>query len=226
MSDLSILCVTRGEVHAHRFILELGRVQHLLDAELVVALDGNDPHPLFDGFDFALRVRSTGDIGSVLDEALTACTRSYVLRIDDDERCSDAMVEWLERRDYEAGQHWKFSRAHLWGDAQHILLTPHLWPDHQTRLSWKRFAGNRRAVHAGSPYGGGVEAPVAIEHHKFLVRSLEFRREMIRRYDSIQPGAGSHFRMFSCPEDFYTESQIADSVAKWDGRTITWERAA
>ena len=216
-SDLSILCVSRGELHAHRFICKLGELAYLLDAELVLALDGDAPHPIFDGFDFALRVRSSGDIGSVLDEALTACSRSYVLRIDDDERCSDTMVRWLESKEYEAGQHWKFARAHLWGDEQHMLLTPHLWPDHQTRLSWKQYAGNRKAVHAGSPYGGGVPAPCVIEHHKFLVRSLEARREMVRRYDAIQPGAGSNFRPFSVPEDFYTEAELQKSTSAWNG---------
>lgn len=82
-------------------------------------------------------------------------------------------------------------------------------------------AGDRGAIHAGSPYGGGHEAPVAIEHWKFIVRTLAERRAIIERYDRVQEGAGSRFRAFSCPEDFYGPEVIASSTMSWDGRDLT-----
>jgi hypothetical protein len=212
------LCVTRGEQHALAAVRHMHMVAASLDAELLLVLDGPSPQsPSFNGWAFQANVRSGGYIESVLDQALAAATRSYVLRIDDDERCSAGMVHWLDGREYETAQHWKFPRAHLWGDAQHVLMTPQLWPDYQTRLSWRQFAGGRNSIHAGSPHGGGQPAPYAIEHHKFLVRSLEARREIVARYDAIEPGAGSRFRAFSCPEDYYSHEELRGAVRRWDG---------
>jgi hypothetical protein len=48
-------------------------------------------------------------------------------------------------------------------------------------------------------------APVALEHHKFLVRSWVERRELLERYDEIRAGAGSRFVVFSLPELFDLE---------------------
>lgn len=213
---LTILCVTRAEPHARRFLLEMAALAAALeDAELVVAADGEDAaHRLrvvtfCEGStviaDAVRQVRSLGYIESVLDEALGFCRGEYVLRLDDDERCSPAMARWLNGRRYMAAEHWKFPRANLWPTADHVALTPHLWPDHQTRLSVRGKAGGRSLIHSGSPFGGGEDAGVVIEHHKFLVKSLEERRAIVGRYDRIQPNAGTSFLAFSCPEDAYPD---------------------
>jgi hypothetical protein len=220
VSDLSILCVSRGEEYARPFLNAMHDLKEILKAELIVLLDRRQVGRSLNGWVFQGHVESAGYIESVLDEALKYCTREYVLRLDDDERCSKGMVEWLAAAQYEEGQHWKFERAHLWGDTQHVLMTPHLWPDYQTRLSWRQYAGGRSTIHEGSPHGGGVPAHCAIEHWKFLVRTLEERREIVTRYDAIQPGAGSRFRAFSCPEDFYAPDEIVAAVRRWDGRRL------
>jgi hypothetical protein len=220
VADLSLLCVTRGEPHAAPFVHRLADLQRRLQAELVLICDGQLYPSGLNGTVWAGLVHSQGYIESVLDEAVGKCSRDYVLRLDDDEACSKAMVDWLAREEYQTAQHWKFPRVHLWGDTEHALVTPQLWPDHQTRLSLRSLAGGRRAIHAGSPYGGGIPAPCAIEHWKFLVRSLPERREIVDRYDAIQPGAGSRFRAFSVPEDFYTAEELAAAVRTWDGRMV------
>jgi hypothetical protein len=145
-------------------------------------------------------VVSKGYIESVLDEALEYTAGRYVLRLDDDERCSPAMVQWLREEQFLASDHWKFPRAHILSDGR-VSLHPQLWPDHQTRLSVRAKSGGRRWIHAGSPFGGGDEAPVVIEHHKFAVKSLQERMAIADRYDSIQPGSGNGgMQAFNVPE--------------------------
>ena len=194
---LSILCVTRAEPFAEPFLTAMAELAGDLEAELAIVRDGVDVH-------------SSGYIESVLDEALGFCTGDYVLRLDDDERCSPAMVDWLASGKWASRPSWKFCRQHLWGDERHFIITPQLWPDHQSRLAHRSLSGGRITIHAGSPHGGGELAPCAMVHAKFLVKSLEERRAIVRRYDAIQPGAGTNFAAFSVPEDVYEEAAIAE----------------
>jgi hypothetical protein len=85
-------------------------------------------------------------------------------------------------------------------DEVRVITTPPLWPDHQTRLSTREKSFGRNHIHCGSPFGGGELAPYPILHHKFVIKSLEERQEIVRRYDEIQPGAGGGFWQFSVPE--------------------------
>jgi hypothetical protein len=149
-----------------------------------------------------LGVVAEGFIESVLDLVVRSCVGRWVLRLDDDERCSPAMVRWLVEERYKAEQHWKFARAHLWGNPKTVIRNMQLYPDHQTRLSLLEMSGGRNHIHAGSPYGGGVLAPCVIEHHKFLIRSLDERLVIADRYDRIQQGAGrlGGMAMFQIPE--------------------------
>lgn len=212
MSDLSILCVTRAEPHAIPLLRAMRSVAFATGGELVVAADGEEAEATLrrELIGPVIPVRSAGFIESVLDEAIAGCSRDYVLRLDDDERCSQAMIRWLADGQYRREPHWKFSRMNLWGDEQHFLVTPHLWPDHQTRLSQRAMAGGRTSIHAGSPFGGGALAPVAILHEKFLVKSLAERREIVARYERLQPGAGVPFAPFSVPEDVYDSVGLAE----------------
>lgn len=205
---LSILVVTKAEPHAELYLLAMATLADDLGGELVIACDGVEAVTKLAELRLAYVVRhvhSHGYIESVLDEAIGFCTGDYVLRLDDDERCSPAMVRWLAAREYEKGDHFKFPRANLWPTPDLVAITPQLWPDRQTRLSVKAKAGGRTTIHAGSPFGGGEEAPCVIEHHSFLVRSLEERRAKVARYDSIAPGMGTQFLAFSCPEDVYPD---------------------
>lgn len=202
---LTILVVTKAEPFAVPFLKRMSALADALRAEFVVGADGEGAAERlaiqWTKAPVIVIVKSKGYIESVLDVVLRRCTGRYVLRLDDDEQCSPAMVSWLVSEAYTTAKHWKFPRAHVWGDERTMLLHPALWPDHQTRLSLRELAGGRTVIHCGSPYGGGTDAGVVIEHHKFLVKSLEERRAIVRRYDGVAAGAGSCMAVFSTPED-------------------------
>lgn len=202
--NLSILCVTKAEPHALRMIGDLVASSQSLGCECVIVADGTQALAWLNNLGLNGQCKlglaaSKGYIESVLDEAITLTTGDYILRIDDDERISAGMIEWLREQRYLSSPHWKFARAHVWHNNTYILDHP-LWPDHQTRLSTRELSGNRNTIHCGSPHGGGKLAPVVIEHWKFLVRSREQRQEIVDRYERLQPGAGNNFKVFSVPE--------------------------
>ena len=206
---LSILCVTRVEPFTHSFLHDMSQLSERLHAEFVVGVD----RPLtafLPPFAKIVKVENTGpSLEGVLDKCLSYCSGDFVLRLDDDERCSSAMVKWLEEREYEMKNHWSFPRVHLWSDKETALINPPLWPDPQTRLSLRSFAGGRTSLHSGSPFGFGANAPVAIEHHKFLVRSYAERKAIVERYDAFHKGFGSGvFLPYSLPEDAYTDFKL------------------
>jgi hypothetical protein len=209
MTRLAILCVTRAEDFALPFLHTLAGDARDLYAQVVIAADGDAAaervKSAFIPYARIYRVASAGYIESVLDEAVGYCTGQYILRLDDDERLSPALLTWLENEHYLAADHWAFPRANLWGDEGSVLVNPPLWPDLQTRLSVKAKAGGRHGVHDGSPFGTGRVAPAAIEHHKYLVKSRAEREAQARGYDALRPGAGTaaHFRPFMVPEVAY-----------------------
>lgn len=182
--NLTILCVTRYAPHAARFLQVFDEIAALLDADLVEH-DGTQLHAIEDG----------------LDDAIAECPDGYILRLDDDELPSLEMIEWLESRAYEQHDHWCFPRLHLWGDIDHYISTPPLYPDLQTRLSVKAKSGGRHNVHDGSPYGSGQVAPCAIEHHKFLVRRREEREALLAEYRRLRSDADL-WAVFTLPELF------------------------
>lgn len=183
-------------------------------------------------------VESSGYIESVLDDALSYTTGDYILRLDDDEQISQGTYDWLVTGGYRSSPHWKFPRAHIWSvnatyslsetvtkreehgvtiyerlcqeetPAISCIINPPLWPDHQTRLSHRTLSGGRTILHCGSPFGGGEVAPCLIEHHKFVIKTLTQRREIVERYNRIQAGMGDGFRVFSTPEDVISPSDI------------------
>lgn len=188
----------------------------LPSTECIAVVDGMRELPK----DLGVRVaytKSRGYVESVLDEALSHCWGDYILRLDDDELPSLAMQEWLRRGEFRAHDHWKFARIHLWPDRRSALLTPHLFPDHQTRLSVRAKSGGRYSIHAPSPFGSGVEAPVAILHLKFLVRTREQREQTAAKWHN---GA---MTAFSLPEDVYDEVTVADAGAGYIPLRPTWK---
>ena len=221
--DLAILCITKVEQHALPFLAEMQSVSRLLDAEFVIAADGDYAFVRAENqFAWArvVQVESKGYLESVHDEAIDHCRARMVLRLDDDERCSPAMVRWLRSRDYRLHDHWKFARAAMW-TRETFISSPQLWPDHQTRLSSKEKAKGRNSLHAASPHGGGFCAPVAIEHHKFIVKTMQQRQAIADNYDRIWAGAGSNGMLaFQLPELAYGEHM---PLAAWNDGTVIYE---
>jgi hypothetical protein len=186
---LSILCVTKPSERAQPFIVNMSILADRLDAEFILAVDGVDVH-------------SKGYIESVLDDAIALTHGDYILRLDDDERCSPAMVRWLEAREYETGDHFTFPRVHFWGDSSSVIVEEHYFPDFQTRLSVRAKAGGRNQIHMGSPYGAGEITRVCLEHWVYLAKSYEERCATGVRYNQIRAGAdGGVFRSSSIEDE-------------------------
>lgn len=220
--DLSILCVTKGEPNVWHLLERMAGNALDLGAQFVLVADG----PIaFSGikalnikwnpdFDYLMcqSPESKGYIESILDYCIDSFpTREYIFRLDDDESMPDELIQWLINGEYRSHPHWKFNRAHLWRDEKTVITNPPLWADHQTRLSTRALSYGRTSIHCGSPFGGGELAPYPIVHHKFLVKSLSQRREIVNRYNSIYPSAGESFKVFSVPEDVIPESEIQTS---------------
>jgi hypothetical protein len=215
---LSVLCISKGENFAMPFLAWMEDLAKICGAEFVIAADGDASYLAIKTYikpDKLVKVHSKGYLESVLEEAVFACRGKYVLRLDDDERASQAMLLWLWNEEYTTHDHWQFPRMHMWPDDKSVILTPQLFPDYQTRLSIKEKSGGRHFIHDGSPFGGGEIAPVAIEHHKFIAKTYTERKAVAANYDSFRPGYGTGgMTAFSLPEDVYS---TADIVAAGDG---------
>ncbi len=225
---LSILCITRAEPFALPFLRAMDTLATGLGAELVIGADGHDAYRRVEELGLLANVwavQSDGYLESVLDTVLARCTGDYVLRLDDDERVSPAMMTWLAARRYERADHWAFPRANLWRDAQTYIVNAPLWPDLQTRLSVRSKAGGRTQIHAGSPYGTGEIAPVVLEHHKFLVKPLKEREAIAARYDAIAEGAGTGhtYGPYTLPERCFPRLGLA-ALGDGDQRSLNVNR--
>lgn len=182
MASLSILCVSQVKTRAIPFLDDMKNTAAALGAEFVLAEDGKDVH-------------SQGYLESVLEPAIALTHGDYVLRLDDDERCSRAMLRWLELKLYEQADHWSFPRVHLWKDPFTMIHEQYYWPDLQTRCSVRAKAGGRSEIHSGSPFGAGTIARVCIEHFVYLVKPYEERIAIAENYHRIRHGAdGGPFR--------------------------------
>ena len=201
---LTILTVTRAEPYAWALLERMAALSLQLSADLTICADGPEAMDALVASRIGerayhsnciIRVQSKGYIESVLDQAVSACGDGYILRLDDDESCSPKMVEWLKAAMYLEHDHWQFPRVHLIQDEQHYLDDIQLFPDFQTRLSSKLKSGGRHHLHAASPFGGGTIAPVAIAHHKFLVKTYEQRQVISQKWHT------GGMTAFSLPED-------------------------
>ena len=224
---LSILCVTRAEPRALPFLADMAGLASLLQAELVIGADGVDARDTLAEAPYESTIvpmNASGAIEHVLDDAVASCRGEYILRIDDDERCSPAMVAWLRSGVWQAQDNWSFPRVALWQNVTSVLMHPLFFPDVQTRLSIKAKSGGRAGVHAPSKFGAGRFAPVVLEHHKFLVRTYTERKALRAHYDQLLPQTWKT-NATSCPEDLLTEPvQLAgysDGAVPW---TPSWTR--
>lgn len=229
MPDLSILCVTRAEPCVLPLLRQLAGDSRSIGAEFTLVADGREAETRLYRYqsrtkfypDRIFETETKGYIESVLDACINLTTGRYVFRIDDDESIPPPLVEWLRAGAYKESDHWKFNRAHLIREVDTetgieeitVLTTPPLWPDHQTRFSTRDKSFGRTHIHCGSPHGGGDLCPYPIIHHKFVIKSREEREEIVKRYESVQPGAGSGFRHFSVPEMVEEEGGRLETIS-------------
>lgn len=187
--DLSILCVTRVAEYGRQFRKDMAEFAETIHAEMVFAVDGTQAfYRLAEEYHIckAVIVDSLGYMESVLDESIASCSRKYILRLDDDERISPSMREWLLAGAYQEGDHWSFPRFHIWPNMTHFLASQPYFPDWQTRLSVKEKSGGRSKIHSGSPFGLGKPAKVGIEHYELTVKTLEERATLAQQYARVQ----------------------------------------
>ena len=208
--NLSIAVITAGKPYAVQCLAQCRAWADMLGADLVVAGDKDDGVALAKQYaDTVVPVDITNGLGeSVVPLLAQTCANDWVLRFDDDETGTDALLNWLLEGAWVNGnqQVYAFPRAWLWGDEQHFITNTPLWPDVQSRMMKKELTARwENAVHAGTPAGTGPVIPVALAHYKFLVRTFAERQATARTYDALQPGAGSgdYYGRFTLPELFY-----------------------
>lgn len=190
---LSLLVVTRADPETHIYTRGLERLARGFGAEYVLAVDGDADPPC----DSDVLVRVGGGprtyLGAVLNDAIPACNGQYILRLDDDESVSIALLRWLA--DWMAGrvehvQQYIFPRLNLWGDERHALAGFHYYPDWQGRLSTPDLA-RRSRIH--EPWSGDARpVDAAILHHYFLLHDADALAERARIAEAIEPGAGAN----------------------------------
>lgn len=196
--NLSILCVSRCQDYTKRFFTHFRALADILGAEFVLAHDRcATPDCAADKY---LPVETRGAIEDVLTAAHMACSRDYVLRLDDDETLSPAAIMAVAQADL-SGRVFAFPRANLVGDERTAVKSGHLFPDFQVRLMPKE-AETRTRIHEGLPADACL--PGMILHHKFLLKTVDERRAIAATYESRQPGCGTgHYLQFSVPEDAF-----------------------
>jgi len=208
--SISVLVVTRGEPHTPRFLTHASRIAQFLHAEFVIGCDRCEVR-LGGAKVVPLDASACPMIETVLEQAVAACEGDWILRLDDDETVSWAMLGYLLSCDYTKREAIAFPRANLWGHEGDHLTDAEFWPDVQMRFSKRQYA-IRRTIHEGAQKIDAV-APAMLLHHAFLIRGREGRREVARRYCEIQ-GVPPHDRYW--PPDYMTSlntSPVGDGFA-------------
>ena len=182
MNTISVLCVTRGEPHTPRFLSHFSMVARFLRAEYVVCVDGGADVDSFGGKVVQVDCSSCPTVETVLEEAVAACSGDWILRLDDDETVSLAMLYFLANFTF-GSEAVAFPRAHLWGDERTAIVNQEYWPDWQMRFSLREYAV-RKVLHEPPPKCD-LLAPACLLHHVYLVRSKEERKECAERYCKI-----------------------------------------
>lgn len=228
---LSILAFTKGDAFAARFLSQFRALANDLSSEFVIAGDGTRGMALAQQYaDRAIPVETIGIQESHIAIVAGECRGDWILKLDDDESLSPAMRDWLQAREWERGEEkgFGFPYAWLWGDARHFITTPPFWTDAHVRLLKKEIAQTwGTGMHAGNPMTART-IPVAHLHHKFLVKSLDERKEVARRYDALLDGAGTgeHFGKFTLPEIFCKRlwvREVGDGAVELDAWVNTGE---
>lgn len=186
---LSIICVTKAEPNARPFLSDIANLGRILGAEVIFGVHGAAA-TMWATMNGHKYVEVDGNyVEEMLDPVIAACTGDYILRLDDDEKCSAGLILWLKRGEMIHRDSWFFSRCHLWPDAQHCLSRHPYFPDFQVRLSVKRQARRPVKLHAAHAYTA-YRAPALcyIEHHVFITKTREERQVITAKYESMLRG--------------------------------------
>ncbi len=226
---LSICAITGGKPYAEQFLARFRELANTLGTEFVIAGDGERGMEMAQRFaDTTLPVTVPGAMAEAVYAPLArACKGDWVLRLDDDESCSEAMNDWLVSREWERGTEtvYSFPYAWLWGDENHFLVSPPFWVDPHARLTSREYLTQWQVrVHGAGPGTGGTIVPVAHCHHGLLVKSLVERQEIALRYDALKPGAGTghHFGKFLTPERFFPDGVLVRELGRGDVQLQEW----
>jgi len=217
--SLSVLCATRAEACVRPFLAEMRPLAQACGGRFQVVLDRSESYERWTtlGLKGDCLVSSDGmylaqdGVHQAMQEMVNECRSDYVLILDDDERCTPALVEWLKTGRYEDADFWYIARAWLYRDTKHYITSAKHWPNPALRIGRSQLVRVPTQIHAGWMDGSGQRsiAPYPLEHHKFLIRSLEERKATVERYEAIREGAGM-------PGHYLPECVMVD-VAEWNG---------
>jgi hypothetical protein len=195
------------------YIEKLLRVGRGFADEVVVAVDatsGDHTESIcHEWADKVFRMESPGYVERVLAWLNEQCTGDWILRLDDDELPSEALMELLPSlmEDREM-THYRLRRRTIIGEnrAQWLAQRP-WWPDWKLRLfrnipSIVRVPGR---LHSGYDVQGASRFLYrgSIYHYDFVYHDEQHRRTKVRQYQRISPEkSGSHH--YTLPEALIT----------------------
>lgn len=195
-APLAILCATRGERVVRPFLQAMVELATACDAVLRFVADGEDAviGLRVGGFSRFIQPVASGDSRhGVMQWVADSIAADYILFLDDDECCSPTLRTWLVTRQYPAAPLWWLRRAWLWKSLQQRLADRKHWPDLQLRLGRRDQITIPTTLHAGWIARAGrtpLVAPGALEHHKFLIRSLTACAADVAVYEAQRPRFG------------------------------------
>ncbi len=210
--SLSVFCATRAEDHVWPFLLDMVTVARRCGGEFVMVADGAVAWDRLTNGDFPDDVIPAIDgVHRTMERAIQNNTSDYVLVLDDDERCTAGLVEWLASESYLGTDFWDIPRAWLFRDTKHFITSRKHWPNYDLRVGRRILVSVPTVIHHGwmARAGTSAECAHAIEHHKLLIRSLEDRIALVKHYESIKKDAG-------LPKQYLPELLLVD-VAEWNG---------
>jgi len=202
MPTLTVLTVSTLPHYGWRFIRDAEMLAQTLGAECVLACDlggmpsvradamrqlgeGVRPHRQTEFVDS----QGAGYVEACLNQAIARCNGEYILRLDDDERASPGMVEWLRAwlASPDPDPQYTFARAVLWPDETTRIDVPPFWPDPQCRLATRELS-RRSQVHE---LWQGDETYVVhpILHYQFLVKTPAEHTAIAAVYARERPDA-------------------------------------
>lgn len=176
-------------------------------------------------------------VESLLFNALPAIDSEWVLRFDDDEAPSRALVEWVGRHIPQAdgsavgfSRHWvRFDEETTLQGSSCVRVDGRPFPDWQFRLFRPAAVRLIQEIHTpGFVLERHTFAPdeACFYHLDWIVRSYAERRAKMEKYEAQSPGAGLNFAHFYLPEDrdpaFYATTPVANSEIKSLASRLTY----